>query len=131
MPFINIEINKQFIDNMLLGIEGALASFLNSALGFSPTLFLQLPRSCIPCMKFTSPKLYIRPVFVGYDQKNNRQIKRCNLGNPKNSVGLKPNAELRKDAKAPSAFIGAELEIQCLSSILKSTNNLLIICFWY
>jgi len=30
------------------------------------------------------------------------------LGNCKNSVGLKPNAELRKDAKAPSAFIGAE-----------------------
>jgi len=30
--------------------EGALASFLNSALGFSPTLFLQLPRSCIPCI---------------------------------------------------------------------------------
>ena len=24
------------------------------------------------------------------------------FGNPKNSVGLKPNAELRKDAKAPS-----------------------------
>jgi len=24
------------------------------------------------------------------------------LGNCKNSVGLKPNAELRKDAKAPS-----------------------------
>jgi len=47
MPFINIEINKQFIDNMLLGIEGALASFLNSALGFSPTLFLQLPRSYV------------------------------------------------------------------------------------
>ncbi|ETR73281.1 MAG: hypothetical protein OMM_07036 [Candidatus Magnetoglobus multicellularis str. Araruama] len=38
------------------------AAFLNSALGFSPTLFLQLPRSCIPCMKFTSPKLYIRPL---------------------------------------------------------------------
>jgi hypothetical protein len=31
------------------------------------------------------------------------------LGNCKNSVGLKPNAELRKDAKAPSAFIGVEL----------------------
>ena len=41
------------------------------------------------------------------------------LGNCKNSVGLKPNAELRKDAKAPSAFIGAESVIQCLSSILK------------
>jgi len=40
-------LNKQFIDNMLLGIEGALASFLNSALGFSPTLFLQLPRLTI------------------------------------------------------------------------------------
>jgi hypothetical protein len=26
---------KQFIDNMLLGIEGVLASFLNSAFGFS------------------------------------------------------------------------------------------------
>jgi uncharacterized membrane protein YeaQ/YmgE (transglycosylase-associated protein family) len=43
MPIINIESNKQFIDNMLLGIEGALASFLNSALGFSPSL--QLPIS--------------------------------------------------------------------------------------
>jgi len=32
-----------------------------TAMGFSPTLFLGLPRSCIPCMKFTSPKLYIRP----------------------------------------------------------------------
>ena len=32
---------------MLLDIEGALASFLNLALGFSPTLFLQLPRSYI------------------------------------------------------------------------------------
>ena len=52
------------------------------------------------------------------------------FGNCKNSVGLKPYAELRKDAKAPSAYIGAELVIQCLSSILKSTNNLLIICFW-
>ena len=30
-----------------MGIEGALASFLNSALGFSPTLFLQLPESYI------------------------------------------------------------------------------------
>jgi hypothetical protein len=28
------------------------------------------------------------------------------FGNPKNSVGLKPNAELRKDAKAPSYNIG-------------------------
>ena len=32
-------------------------------------------------------------------------------GNPKNSVGLKPNAELRKDAKAPSYNIGTELGI--------------------
>jgi hypothetical protein len=47
MSFINVEINKQLIDNMLLGIEGALASFLNSALGFSPTLFLQLPKFII------------------------------------------------------------------------------------
>jgi len=33
------------------------------------------------------------------------------LGNCKNSVGLKPNAELRKDAKAPSYNIGNELGI--------------------
>jgi len=33
------------------------------------------------------------------------------LGNCKNSVGLKPNAELRKDAKAPSYNIGTELGI--------------------
>jgi len=48
-------------DNLLSGIEGALASFFHSALGFSPTLFLALPESCIPCMKFTSPKQYMRP----------------------------------------------------------------------
>jgi hypothetical protein len=35
-------------------------------------------------------------------KNNNRQIKMYDLGNCKNSVGLKPNAELRKDAKAPS-----------------------------
>ena len=33
------------------------------------------------------------------------------LGNCKNSVGLKPNAELKKDAKAPSYNIGTELGI--------------------
>jgi len=33
------------------------------------------------------------------------------FGTPKNSVGLKPNAELRKDAKAPSYNIGTELGI--------------------
>jgi hypothetical protein len=44
--------------------EGALASFLNSALGFSPTLFLQLSKLSIPCMKFNSPKLYIRPLLM-------------------------------------------------------------------
>ena len=33
------------------------------------------------------------------------------LGNCKNSVGLKPNAELRKDAKAPSYYICTELGI--------------------
>ena len=33
------------------------------------------------------------------------------FGNPKNSVGLKPNAELRKDAKAPSYNIGTDLGI--------------------
>ena len=33
------------------------------------------------------------------------------FGNPKNSVGLKPNAELRKDAKALSYNIGTELGI--------------------
>jgi len=31
------------------------------------------------------------------------------FGNPKNSVGLKPNAELRKDAKAPSYNIVTDL----------------------
>ena len=31
--------------------------------------------------------------------------------NPKNSVGLKPNAELRKDAKTPSYNIGTDLGI--------------------
>ena len=34
-----------------------------------------------------------------------------NFGNCKNSVGLKPNAELRKDAIAPSYNIGTELGI--------------------
>ena len=34
-----------------------------------------------------------------------------NFGNPKNSYGLKPNAELRKDAKALSYNIGTELGI--------------------
>jgi hypothetical protein len=34
--FIHIETINQFIDNLLMGFEGALASFLNSALGFSP-----------------------------------------------------------------------------------------------
>jgi hypothetical protein len=38
------------------------------------------------------------------------------LGNCKNSVGLKPNAELRKDAKAPSYNIGTELDQGRLSS---------------
>ena len=33
------------------------------------------------------------------------------FGNCKNSVGLKPNAELRKDAKAPSYNIGTDLGI--------------------
>ena len=32
--------------------EGALASFFHSALGFSPTLFLALPESCIPWTEF-------------------------------------------------------------------------------
>jgi hypothetical protein len=67
MILINFEIDKQLINNELLGIEGALASFLNSALGFSPTLFLQLSRSCIPCMKFTSPELDIRPMLCETD----------------------------------------------------------------
>ena len=35
------------------------------------------------------------------------------LGNCKNSVGLKPNAELRKDAKAPS-IPKSSLLINCL-----------------
>jgi hypothetical protein len=32
------------------------------------------------------------------------------FGNAKNSVGLKPNAEWKKGAKAPSYNIGAEFE---------------------
>ena len=52
----------------LMLYEGALASFLNSALDFSPTLFLGLPKSSIPCMKFTSPKLYIRPMLIILDR---------------------------------------------------------------
>jgi hypothetical protein len=36
--------------------EGALASFLNSALGFSPTLFLQLPKSFIFSLTLTGIK---------------------------------------------------------------------------
>ena len=31
------------------------------------------------------------------------------FGKSKNSVGLKPNAEWKKDAKAPSIYIGTEL----------------------
>jgi hypothetical protein len=45
--FIHIEKINQFIDNLLIGIEGALASFFHSALGFSPTLFLDLPKFII------------------------------------------------------------------------------------
>jgi hypothetical protein len=41
------------------------------------------------------------------------------FGNCKNSVGLKPNAEWKKDAKAPSCKIGAELVADILLSILK------------
>ena len=41
------------------------------------------------------------------------------FGNCKNSVGLKPNAEWKKDAKAPSYKIGAELVADILLSILK------------
>jgi hypothetical protein len=38
-----------------------------------------------------------------------------NLGNCKNSVGLKPNAELRKDAEAPSIPINKLSKIECSS----------------
>jgi hypothetical protein len=41
------------------------------------------------------------------------RLRMYDLGKPKNSVGLKPNAELRKDAKAPSDNIGTELGISC------------------
>ena len=41
------------------------------------------------------------------------------FGNCKNSVGLKPNAEWKKDAKAPSYIIGTELVADILLSILK------------
>jgi hypothetical protein len=42
------------------------------------------------------------------------------LGNCKNSVGLKPNAELRKDAKAPSYNISNELGISTISAIART-----------
>ena len=45
--FFHIEMINQFIDKLLMGIEGALASFFHSALGFSPTLFLDLPKFII------------------------------------------------------------------------------------
>jgi hypothetical protein len=49
------------------------------------------------------------------------------LGNCKNSVGLKPNAELRKDAKAPSYNIGTELGIskpkKFMTAYLKPLTN--------
>ena len=41
------------------------------------------------------------------------------FGNCKNSVGLKPNAEWKKDAKAPSYKIDAEWVADILLSILK------------
>jgi hypothetical protein len=41
------------------------------------------------------------------------------FGNCKNSVGLKPNAEWKKDAKALSYKIGAELVADILLSKLK------------
>jgi hypothetical protein len=55
---------NQFIDKLLMGIEGALASFLNSALGFSPTLFLALPESFIYWTELISPNLYMRPIMI-------------------------------------------------------------------
>jgi hypothetical protein len=70
--------------------EGALASFFNSALGFSPTLFLRLPRSSI----FNLTYMGFNPTLVCCQ-------KVC-IRLSKISVGLKPNAELRKDAKVPS-----------------------------
>jgi hypothetical protein len=41
------------------------------------------------------------------------------FGKRNNSVGLKPNAEWKKDAKAPSYKIGAELVADILLYILK------------
>ena len=41
------------------------------------------------------------------------------LGNCKNSVGLKPNAEWKKDAKAPSDDVGSSLVSDNILSILK------------
>jgi hypothetical protein len=53
-------------------------------------------------------------------KKNCYQAKKYDLGNCKNSVGLKPNAELRKDAKAPS-IPKSILSINCLfiSTLMK------------
>jgi hypothetical protein len=43
-------------------------------------------------------------------------------GKPKNSVGLKPNAEWKKDAKAPSYNVGAKLVIRYILSNMKKSN---------
>jgi len=46
-----------------------------------------------------------------------------NFGKSKNSVWLKPNAEWKKVAKAPSYKKGAKLVIRYISSTMKKTNN--------
>jgi len=56
-------------DSVPMLYEGALASFLNSALGFSPTLFLGLPKSSIPCMKFTSLNCTYALKHIGFGHR--------------------------------------------------------------
>ena len=100
--YFKIDENHDIPNSVPMLYEGALASFLNSALGFSPTLFLQLPRSSFSCKKFISPKLYIRPWGIDnglirwgrmYSLGEVNFIQgMLDLGNPKNSVGLKPIA---------------------------------------
>ena len=50
---------------------------------------------------------------------SNHIFKMFALGKRKNSVGLKPNAEWKKDAKAPSEDIGSSLVLDYILSILK------------
>jgi len=48
-----------------------------------------------------------RNIKSDFLERNNEKM--MNFGKSKNIVGLKPNAEWKKDAKAPSSYIGTEL----------------------